>query len=167
MFLNIHVKPAADLSRLEEVLVVTQKQVREPVVETSGSRVRAADILAQRLPSVPDKPVVVSGAPGSNAAGASGAHNTAAATQSPSGDVRKKTVQNPTPGGAGAKVELRPAVESDRSSAVVAGAASNGHSNGTSGNTSATFPAKPATASTKPLSPQSTPQPPATEDVPH
>lgn len=57
MFLNIQVKPAADLSRLEEVLVITEKQEQNPVAETAG-RVRAADILAQRLPSVPDKPVV-------------------------------------------------------------------------------------------------------------
>ncbi|MGA7302185.1 MAG: rod shape-determining protein MreC [Candidatus Sulfotelmatobacter sp.] len=57
MFLNIQVKPAADLSRLEEVLVVTQKQEEDAVVE-SGTHVRAADILAQRLPSVPDKPPV-------------------------------------------------------------------------------------------------------------
>ena len=54
MFLNIKVKPSADLDRLEEVLVVTRKQERQPVAETGG-RVRAADILAQRLPSVPDK----------------------------------------------------------------------------------------------------------------
>ena len=56
MFLNIHVKPAADLARLEEVLVVTEKQEQSPVAD-SGGRVRAADILAARLPSVPDKPV--------------------------------------------------------------------------------------------------------------
>jgi rod shape-determining protein MreC len=55
MFFNIQVKPAADLSRLEEVLVVTEKQEQKVVVD-SGARVRAADILAQRLPSVPDKP---------------------------------------------------------------------------------------------------------------
>jgi rod shape-determining protein MreC len=55
MFLNIQVKPAADLSRLEEVLVVTQKKEQDAVVD-SGVRVRAADILAQRLPSVPNKP---------------------------------------------------------------------------------------------------------------
>jgi rod shape-determining protein MreC len=57
MFLNIQVKPAADLSRLEEVLVVTEKQEQSAVAD-SGTRVRAADILAQRLPSVPDKPAV-------------------------------------------------------------------------------------------------------------
>jgi rod shape-determining protein MreC len=71
MFLNIQVKPAADLSRLEEVLVITEKQEQNPVAE-SGGRVRAADILAQRLPSVPDKPVVdaaAAGAAGNNAAG--------------------------------------------------------------------------------------------------
>ena len=56
MFLSIHIKPSADLSRLEEVLVVLEKQERSPVAD-SGVRVRAADILAQRLPSVPDKPV--------------------------------------------------------------------------------------------------------------
>src|SRR5271166_5835526 len=61
MFLNIHVRPAADLSRVEEVLVVTEKQEREPVAE-NGGRVRAADILAQRLPSVPEKPPAVAGA---------------------------------------------------------------------------------------------------------
>ncbi|MGA9391870.1 MAG: rod shape-determining protein MreC [Candidatus Sulfotelmatobacter sp.] len=55
MFLKIEVKPAADLSRLEEVLVVTEKQEQSAVADT-GARVRAADILAQRLPSVPDKP---------------------------------------------------------------------------------------------------------------
>ena len=55
LFLNIKIKPAANLSRLEEVLVLTGKQERE-VVADDHVRVRAADILAQRLPSVPDKP---------------------------------------------------------------------------------------------------------------
>src|ERR1700693_4009747 len=41
MFLNIHVKPAADLSRVEEVLVVTEELEREPVAE-SGGRTRTA-----------------------------------------------------------------------------------------------------------------------------
>jgi len=55
LFLNIRVKPAANLSKLEEVLVITQLEEREPVV-SEGGRLRAADILAQRLPSVPEKP---------------------------------------------------------------------------------------------------------------
>jgi rod shape-determining protein MreC len=57
LFLNIRVKPAADLGRLEEVLVVTQEEDREPVVADS-QHLRAADILAQRLPSIPDQPAV-------------------------------------------------------------------------------------------------------------
>jgi len=68
MFLKIEVKPSADLSRLEEVLVVTEKQEQNAVAE-SGVRVRAADILAQRLPSVPEKPVTDAGI---EAAGGSG-----------------------------------------------------------------------------------------------
>jgi rod shape-determining protein MreC len=57
LFLNITVKPAANLSKLEEVLVLVEKQEREVSGEEAG-HVRAADILAQRLPSVPDKPPV-------------------------------------------------------------------------------------------------------------
>jgi rod shape-determining protein MreC len=55
LFLNIKIKPAANLSKLEEVLVLVEKQEREATAE-DGVRIRAADILAQRLPSVPDKP---------------------------------------------------------------------------------------------------------------
>jgi rod shape-determining protein MreC len=55
LFLTIRVRPAANLSKLEEVLVVTKLVEQEPTQLESGS-VRAADILAQRLPSVPDKP---------------------------------------------------------------------------------------------------------------
>jgi hypothetical protein len=55
LFLNIRIKPAADLSKLEEVLVLVEKQERQATAEDSV-RLRASDILAQRLPSVPDKP---------------------------------------------------------------------------------------------------------------
>jgi rod shape-determining protein MreC len=54
-FLQVVIKPAAELSHLEEVLVITKKEERDAPVSTATS-VRAADILAQRLPSVPDKP---------------------------------------------------------------------------------------------------------------
>ena len=53
-FLNIRIKPAADLSKLEEVLVITGKEEKTPSVTENGPA-RAVDILAQRLPSVPDK----------------------------------------------------------------------------------------------------------------
>ncbi len=55
LFLNIRVRPAANLSRLEEVLVVTKIEEKEVTPAETGP-VRAADILSQRLPSVPDKP---------------------------------------------------------------------------------------------------------------
>ena len=54
LFLNIKIKPTANLSKLEEVLVVVEKQERQP--GASGISMRAADVLSQRLPSVPDKP---------------------------------------------------------------------------------------------------------------
>jgi rod shape-determining protein MreC len=52
-FLAIRIKPAADLGRLEEVLVITKQEERS--VEVAGSAPRAVDILALRLPSVPEK----------------------------------------------------------------------------------------------------------------
>jgi rod shape-determining protein MreC len=55
LFLNIKIKPAANLSKLEEVLVLVENQERLATAQDKV-RVRAADILAQRLPSVPDKP---------------------------------------------------------------------------------------------------------------
>jgi rod shape-determining protein MreC len=54
LFLNIRVHPAANLSRLEEVLVVTKIDERQAEPEQNGSG-RAIDILAGRLPGVPAK----------------------------------------------------------------------------------------------------------------
>jgi rod shape-determining protein MreC len=53
LFLRVRVKPAARLERLEEVLVITRIEERGPSVDDLTGPVRAADILAQRLPSVP------------------------------------------------------------------------------------------------------------------
>jgi rod shape-determining protein MreC len=55
LFLNIRVRPAANLNRLEEVLVVTKIDERDVEAPAEGPK-RAADILAERLPSVPAKP---------------------------------------------------------------------------------------------------------------
>lgn len=54
-FLNIRIKPSANLGKLEEVLVIVKKEEKEPSL-TESVPARAVDILAQRLPSVPDKP---------------------------------------------------------------------------------------------------------------
>lgn len=73
LFLNIKIKPAANLSKLEEVLVLVENQERVATAQDKV-RVRAADILAQRLPSVPDKPAEAStAAAAAKPAGASSA----------------------------------------------------------------------------------------------
>ena len=57
MFLDIRIVPAANLSRIEEVLVVTKVVERQRTVDETNGPVKAADILAERLPTVPQKPV--------------------------------------------------------------------------------------------------------------
>jgi rod shape-determining protein MreC len=77
--LNIQIHPAANLGSLEEVLVVTKIDERQAQPDQSGP-VRAADILSERLPSVPPKPENASDTPGKNAsAPPGGAANTPAA----------------------------------------------------------------------------------------
>jgi rod shape-determining protein MreC len=61
VFLNIKLKTAVDLSRLEEVLVITEQKAREPGKGTELP-VRASDILSEHLPQVPAQPAVQSGA---------------------------------------------------------------------------------------------------------
>jgi len=81
LFLNIKIKPAADLSKLEEVLVLIEKQER-PAPSEDAVHLRASDILAQRLPSVPDKPA----ADAKSAAGAAGTGTRNPATPPPGTD---------------------------------------------------------------------------------
>jgi hypothetical protein len=81
LFLNIRVKPAANLGRIEEVLVITKKEEKEPAV-AEGGPVRAVDILAQRLPSVPDKlPANDANKADTNKTGDNAVGNAAAGTQ--------------------------------------------------------------------------------------
>jgi rod shape-determining protein MreC len=54
LFWRIRVRPAADLSRLEEVLVVTKVEEKQAEAD-AATGIRAVDILAQRLPTVPQK----------------------------------------------------------------------------------------------------------------
>jgi rod shape-determining protein MreC len=67
-FLSINVKPNADLGKVEEVLVLVEKRQPEAIAEEKMPA-RAADILAQRLPSVPDKPAQPASATAGAAAG--------------------------------------------------------------------------------------------------
>src|SRR5258708_3328577 len=95
LFLSIKVKPAANLSKLEEVLVLVEKQDRQATAE-DGVRVRAADILAQRLPSVPDKPPTDGKTPAQGTAPgvAGGVPNDSGKTQVSAGAAKTATTGN-------------------------------------------------------------------------
>jgi len=68
-FLAIKIKPAADLSRLEEVLVIT-KIAEDTQAGEGPTPMRAADILSQRLPSVPKQDPNAPKVPGGTTTGA-------------------------------------------------------------------------------------------------
>jgi len=87
-FLQVTVKPASALNHLEEVLIIIKKAEREPAVSTAGTPLRAADILAQRLPTVPDTPPATGTATGAAKPLAAGAA---------AGPV-SKPLTNPAPG---------------------------------------------------------------------
>jgi rod shape-determining protein MreC len=82
-FLAIKIKPSADLRRLEEVMVVTKVAEETPAVAGGPLPMRAADILAQRLPSVPKVDPNAPKTPGSTTATPLTA-NAATATAKPS-----------------------------------------------------------------------------------
>jgi len=137
LFLNIRVVPAARLDQVEEVLVVTKITEKMPDTKDLGP-LRASDILAERLPSVPNKaevdaagnakPGSGNAAPGTAAAGtatgtAAGAHSAAtgtvtkpasstAATRPPSGAASTTkpptTTTNPRPTTAGGAGAAKP-----------------------------------------------------------
>jgi rod shape-determining protein MreC len=78
LFLNIRVVPSSRLDQLEEVLVVTKITEKLPDAKDLGP-LRASDILAERLPSVPKTEVDAAGnaKPGATpgtAAGTAGTH---------------------------------------------------------------------------------------------
>jgi len=86
LFLNIRVIPAAHLDRLEEVLVVTRITEKMPDAKDLGP-LRASDILAERLPTVPNKTEVdaagnakPAGAPATPGSATTGATTGAAGT---------------------------------------------------------------------------------------
>ncbi|PYV88370.1 MAG: rod shape-determining protein MreC [Acidobacteria bacterium] len=81
LFLNIRIRPAANLSRLEEVLVITQKEDRA-AASVASEAVRAVDVLAQRLPSVPPKPAADSAKTAPSAIHAGSAASNAGSTSS-------------------------------------------------------------------------------------
>lgn len=183
MFLNILVKPAADLSRLEEVLVVTEKKEREPVAESSGGRVRAADILAQRLPSVPDKSAtanaIAASSPTTSATGQNSGTTTSPANLTSATPVASENPQS-APGVRSTTVSGKPVTTEALKTAVQKSGFANPANNGavnaaaaTAATTGADHEAagarnspKATTSRPKSPKPRSAPEP-ATEDNPH
>ncbi len=136
LFLNIRIKPAANLSRLEEVLVVTKIDERQIEPEQTGP-VRAADILAERLPTVPSKPpenpapaTTAAGAPsgtGQNAktgggTGASPVQQPKTAPQTPAANGAAQTARKPITPPAAAPTGISPANHGSTTSSGSAGA---------------------------------------------
>jgi len=99
LFLSILIRPAANLNKLEEVLVVTKLVEQEPNQLETGP-VRAADILAQRLPSVPDKPATNDATKGTDSPAPSApvAKKPAEAASTPIAPTPPKAIQKISPG---------------------------------------------------------------------
>lgn len=128
LFLNIRVKPSANLSRLEEVLVITKKEDRAPSVAETNS-VRAVDILTQRLPSVPDKPPAEASQPSTPEGSATPKRKDAAVVDKSAGAPavpgvvkpvigHKPTTARPATGAPPERAVSQPAVSPPGSSAV-------------------------------------------------
>jgi len=88
LFLNIRVIPSSRLDQLEEVLVVTKITEKMPDAKDLAP-IRAADILAERLPTVPIKP-------GTDAAGNPKPADTAAGANAPAGTGAHPSATGPT-----------------------------------------------------------------------
>src|SRR5947208_141274 len=115
VFLNIRVRPATNLSKLEEVLVITRKEER-PAAVAETAPARAVDILSQRLPSVPDKPREsavttagkATGAPNPGA-GSAGSSAVTASVPAPKTPPVAKSATTSKPNGAQVATEAVPA----------------------------------------------------------
>jgi rod shape-determining protein MreC len=154
LFLNIRVRPAADLSKLEEVLVVTKIDERQAEPDQTGAA-RAIDILAERLPKVPTKP--------ENTVKADAAGTVAPGTVAP-------TTVAPASTAADAKPKAVPAEASAASGTPSAQKkASPASSSGSSSGPKATAAGTPAVKdSPRPVKATVEPKPqPAVEDSPH
>lgn len=167
LFLNIRVRPAADLSKLEEVLVVTKIDERQAQPDQAGAA-RAVDILAERLPAVPSKPenAVKAGTPGAVTPGTVGPKST-------NSDAKPKAV-SPEASAGGSPAARKTSSSPSSSSSGAASGTSSGASTGTPPENAAATetPAmkvspKPAKAKA-PTTTTTAPEPqPAVEDSPH
>jgi rod shape-determining protein MreC len=161
LFLNIHLRPAADLSKLEEVLVVTKIDERQAEPEKTGAA-RAVDILAERLPTVPSKPENAEKGPAPETATPKTAIPKTVAPANAGLDTKPKAASSDALTSSGAPATRKPATS----------ASSPVHSSGNpSGAASAVKPAPSGIDATKlsePAKATAEPKPqPAVEEIPH
>lgn len=117
-FMIVRVKPSANLEKVDEVLVITQVSEKEPQYQEGPRPLRAADILAQRLPTVtPKAPEKVGAEPPPTSA--LYARKTAPGTEAPSGTpaVKKKPAESAPASQSPPASTGSPAVQSAESSA--------------------------------------------------
>jgi rod shape-determining protein MreC len=164
LFLSVKVKPAADLSKLEEVLVLVQKQERQATADNKV-RVRAADILAQRLPSVPDKPAAEP-----NAAAAQEPAKTPQTTAPKAGIAAPQTAKTVNGGTSTISNPAAP-VQTKKTAPSTSGAVTQKTVDGSTSTAKPQVPrAAPAITEQKPTAPVATPpntQPPTDDNSPH
>jgi rod shape-determining protein MreC len=164
LFLDVRVRPAADLSKLEEVLVVMKIDERQAQPDQMGAA-RAVDILAERLPGVPQKTENAdkTAVPGAVASASSGSGTSA--PKAAGSEVKPKAAPPQTSASSGAAAPIKAAKTA--SSSVNSGGMKPAPSAGTAPlvKVSGADSAKP---STKPVKAAVEPKPqPAVEDTPH
>ncbi len=121
VFMDIRVKPSARLDKLEEVLVITNLAEQAPEAPAEGP-VRAIDILAERLPTVPPKPpdTKTAGTPGSESAPA-GTAGAAPGTGPGTGATKPKGAAGAATGAAGVNASAAKAASAGAAKAATAG----------------------------------------------
>ncbi|MHB1794346.1 MAG: rod shape-determining protein MreC [Acidobacteriaceae bacterium] len=150
-YVAVVVRPAVNLSQLDEVLVITETQNTMPVTmqqDIATSEQKAADVLAQRLPSVPPPATVGPDGKPINA-------------NSPPPPVRPPSSLHPdqfTPDATPPAADLTPgAAYPNQVFPAQAAPVSTGHSNTAVSSASTPAPTAPATSQAKPATPQSKP----------
>lgn len=159
-FLQVVVQPSASLNHLEEVLVITRKEEHEPA-SLAENPVRAADILAERLPSVPDAQPEGSAAKGPNGAAASPATTAKPVVPKQAGAVNAVQPGTPVPHKIQAQTTGTPG--SSAPATAKPAAAETGQSDVTSGGVSAPGVPKPPPQKPAPASAQPTENPDSTQ----
>ena len=152
LFLNIRVKPTANLSKLEEVLVVTKVDEKQISPEQTGP-VRASDILAERLPTVPPKPENPAGATSNAQPGTKpGALPAPSANKPPQKPVATQATAGSSPSAqaAGSVTASKPATQPEAASLPANSTAKTKPPAAASASGSGSAPAKPASKLTSP-----------------